>query len=389
MHFINSKNNQNSFLQTLFILGGIFFGIIYFNFFTGQLKEFRPEEFGLGSNTTSHTSEFEKHRISSRGQGQNVSTILEVQDTFKSLNTNSKILWLGASQLHSINHYKEGQQIAAYHATLAARKRSSNSVYLQVSSPNASLHDILGYYLSFRERGLKPDYLVVAIVYDDLREDIIQDWTLDILEGLELPSTTYGLGITHLSEARDLRDNEKKVINLNSSDLIESNDTPQASLELFLENLLESNWQGYSERGKILSYFRLAYLSGMAKIRGDLMQRQITPVPKANVQWNIDALKTIIRIAREDEVELLFYKQPHLPGEKIFYHNRENYDVFFKWLEQYCELEGVNYSDLEKIIPAEYWGMTNGYRPDVFHFQDYGHRKLGSVIDEIIAKGNN
>ena len=117
------------------------------------------------------------------------------------------------------------------------------------------------------------------------------------------------------------------------------------------------------------------------------MQRQIMPVPKKNAQWNIDALKTLTRIARDDEVELLFYKQPHRPGEKIFYHDRESYDAFFNWLKQFSELEGVNYLDLEEIIPAEYWGMTNGYRPDVFHFQEYGHRKLGAVIDEIIAKG--
>ena len=66
---------------------------------------------------------------------------------------------------------------------------------------------------------------------------------------------------------------------------------------------------------------------------------------------------------------------------------RESYDAFFKWLEQFCELEGVNYSDLEEIIPAKYWGMSNTYRPDVFHFQEYGHQKLGAVVDEIISRG--
>ena len=41
------KSNQNSLFLTICIFGGIFLGIIYFSFFAGQLKDFRPEEFGL------------------------------------------------------------------------------------------------------------------------------------------------------------------------------------------------------------------------------------------------------------------------------------------------------------------------------------------------------
>ena len=43
--------------------------------------------------------------------------------------------------------------------------------------------------------------------------------------------------------------------------------------------------------------------------------------------------------------------------------------------------------DLEALVPAALWGMTNNHAPDVFHFREEGHVSLGRAIDDALASG--
>src|SRR5690606_11911091 len=62
-----------------------------------------------------------------------------------------------------------------------AKERNDSLSYLQITSPNANFHDLLILYQLFRQEELKPDWLIVAVVYDDLREHPIQKLLLDFL----------------------------------------------------------------------------------------------------------------------------------------------------------------------------------------------------------------
>jgi len=63
---------------------------------------------------------------------------------------------------------------------------------------------------------------------------------------------------------------------------------------------------------------------------------------------------------------------------------RKAYDAYFVKLERMCLKLNVHYRDFETIVPARYWGLTNHYRPDVFHFQNQGHEILGRVLYKFI-----
>ena len=67
--------------------------------------------------------------------------------------------------------------------------------------------------------------------------------------------------------------------------------------------------------------------------------------------------------------------------EDPFYHPRDEYDAYLAALAARCEREGRPYLDLETLVPAELWGITNNWQPDVFHFRNRGHELLGQAVD--------
>jgi hypothetical protein len=203
-------------------------------------------------------------------------------------------------------------------------------------------------------------------------------------ESLE-PAMPFGEGAALLAQAlphEGAEATEKNPAEVRSA----ISDTPQEHLEELITAGLERIWPSYAERGKVLSVAKLGFLSSFASIRGGLMRRRTAPVPEQAKARNMAALDSLVNLARADDVEVLIYKPPHRPGEAVFYHQREKYDAFFDAASRYCSEKGVHYLDLETIVPAQYWGFTNGRRPDVFHFQDYGHRQLARHIDAFFAR---
>jgi len=79
-----------------------------------------------------------------------------------------RILWLGNSQLHTINQMRNNDHLAAY--WLLELLKPFGAVPITFSLPNANLqeHWVLTMY-ALKESRL--DMIVVALVFDDLRED--------------------------------------------------------------------------------------------------------------------------------------------------------------------------------------------------------------------------
>lgn len=354
---------------------GLLLGLLSFSALAVSHASLRPEEIGLGQNTIRAVASFDGRVIS--GGGSSIPRLLE---TFGEMRRDSQqiALWLGASQLQSINRFEHGDQLAVFYASKRARERRSRLSYLQVASPNANLKDLLATYLAFRAADSLPDALILALTYDDLREPGVK---LTFLKQLEVVSDTWvrdgGLAVARLRATLESRDRESSLPLARSP----IQGTPQERLETEIVEQLEAYWPGYRHRAKLLATGELMLRSALASLLGSVLERRVPEIPRAPYDQNMAALDSILRLARRDAVPVLIYKVPHRPGEKVFYHNRARYDRFFADLSARCLASGIEYRDLETLVPARYWGITNEGRPDVFHFSDYGHRQLGIAID--------
>jgi hypothetical protein len=119
-------------------------------------------------------------------------------------------------------------------------------------------------------------------------------------------------------------------------------------------------------------------ISGVA---GGLLQRRAPPIPLDLQRWNEAALDSLLRLAAADEVGVLLYQAPHRPDPGPFFHDRGAYDAWHAGVRRGSESGEYAVIDLETLVPAEFWGITNEGRPDAFHFTAEGHRRLGAAID--------
>jgi len=371
------------------ILSSIVFGVLIFNGAANYYKTFNPELSGFGRNTIGWESSYNGDLLSTVGD------IPSVHLSFKKFRSESKkiVLWLGASQLQGINQYKPGDELAVYYAHQRAHDRGSDYSYLQVAYPNANFNELLATYIKFRHVNKIPDWLVIGVTYDDLRESGIRYYVLRNLPdigNLEFPQPSKGLqNLISVQKNKD-KDKDTEIVAYHATA-----DTPQEKFEEILNNVLAENWEAFSNRNKLSAiisintktYAGLSFGWIMSPFLGRI--NPVLAVPKDIKQWNEDGLDALLGLAKSDSVNVLLYRVAHPEYEGDFYHDRRNYENYFSNLKSSYLDENVYYQDLEKIIPLKYWGLNNTGRLDVFHFQAGGHQLLGEKIDEFFEDIEN
>jgi hypothetical protein len=380
-------------VRFLGVLAGILLGLILFPIIANTLASKKSlADRGLGIKTTSHIAEYRGRVISTTGHKKGYDRLGEVVQTAKHYQEKGHgvALWLGNSQLHGINEFKSGDNLAAYYANDSAAENGSDIFYVQMSYPNASPHDMLAMYLIFRDTGLRPDYLITGIVYDDMREGVKQCF-LDRLPDLETDKALLSdRGVQNLLAEKSKLNSKKNFVDNNSGSgaSTASYIAPQKLLESRLEEWFELIWPPYEKRNSIYGniVYELKVLD--SRIRKKFTSVRLSEVTDSDREWNENALRSLISITKADGTELFYYKAPHRPGEKKFYYNRAKYDAFFNHIRGLSEENGAHYTDLELIVPAEYYGYffyeIDGVVPDVMHFKDYGHRQLGTAVEEFV-----
>ena len=372
---------------------GILIGVALFIFLASHEQDFRPENAALTPTAIVVKASY---------QGSLVADTINFRDIKKSFHTFRReghpiALWMGASQLHTVCRYHKGDTLAVDYANQIAEKRGSSLVYLQLSSPNASLHDLLGLYLIFRQEGLVPDRFIVAMTYDDLREEGARGEIL-----ASLPKINAGLlkvagdGVKHLQELRERQDQESRT----STGPIRRpalEGTMQERLENNLVDFMEHHWKAYQYHGQLSArievfwrFFLKQLVILLSRLKNDGLAlvgrhpaiRLPEKIESHGVSeywraWNMTAFQSLVRLAKADGVRLLVYKVPHRPDEPYFYYPRAEYDAYFEELKNFCQKEGIDYADWETLIPSEDWPPDG----DPFHFQDGGHRRLAAAVD--------
>jgi len=359
------------------IVIAIFLSLFIYSVLAESVVGFKPEDAGLGLNTKSKNAFYKGRPISAIG-----ASLLKLKNSFHYFRMRKRMIVfsLGASQLHGINNFKEDDALSVSYENIYAETDNSDLVFLQWSDPNANLHEIFSVYLILRESNMVPDWLVIPIVYDDLRETGI---SYDLLETIPTISKEdikiAGEGLRHLQKA--IAAEKQGQSNSDPIERVKVDDTPQQYFESRLVKQMEDRFERFRLRGLLRAKLVVLCKTSIARLIVSLTPDYRTArVPDQLKEWNNRALESLIRLAKHDGVKILLYKQPHRPGEEKFYHNRKAYDAYFSELERMCLKLNVHYRDFETIVPARYWGLTNHYRPDVFHFQNRGHEILGRVI---------
>lgn len=365
------------------IVAGIVSGSLLFVVFALAQRDFRPEDVGLGRNTRTRVAEEGGQSIN--GLAGDLGGVTQTAAAWRAAG-HDVVLWLGASQLHAINKPRAGDRLAVEVANGLAAERGTPERFVQASTPNASLHDVLAMYLGVRT-SVRPDRLVVAMVFDDLREGEVQEASLASLGTIdEDVAHLGGDAMVHLDEARAALEVDPAGTGQAAVERNATVGSPQERLEQRLIEVLEAGVPGYAERSQLASKIKVLIRSGFATLAAPFAgQRLESAVPEHRIAWNGAALDALLRIAAHDSTQVLLYKQPHRPSEGRFYHDRGRYDAYFVDLAaRSTASRDVDYLDLETIVPQPLWGRTNQGRPDVFHFQAEGHRLLGTAVAEAV-----
>lgn len=357
---------------TVGVCVGLMLGLLAYTALGQSQADFDPEELGLGANTiTRRPAPLDGHTTA--GGLDELAALADATRAFRR-GRHAVALWLGASQLHGLNNPKPDDHVAISFAQQAATDRGAALRYVQMSSPNATYYDLLATYLVLRAADARPDVLVVAVTYDDFRETATRHYeNRAALEALDWPALEAlgGAGIEELH----------KQVNALAKRDEKDEGTPQDRLENALVDLLEDLWPAYEARGPVRSRARVAWRAALASVLGGRFQRVGGKVPPSTDAWAKKALDALIAVARADGVEVALYQPPHRPDQPVFYYVRADYDARFAELQARAAKGEVHFTSFEGLVPDAYWGVTNEGRPDCFHFEVEGHRRLGRAVD--------
>lgn len=289
------------------------------------------------------------------------------------------VLWLGNSQLHGINQYRDGDlpgpQLVAEHLL------SSNLPFASISPPNASLTEHYAIYEWVRAAtAIKT--VIIGLCYDDTREQglrpSIKSALADSQTQERLQKTEFGQHLlTRIS--KDLSPNE---------DTAALNETVQEKSELAL-NAWASEHIGFWERRPEL---RGELMAKLYRFRNQVFGIKPTSIRKKipyRYQENLEALRALLEAAKEDDVNVILYNIPIRQDLSLPY-EMKNYQAFQHDTSELASRYGSKWINLEAVVPSEYWGekSSTSLREDVevdfMHFQAPGHEILAKEILELL-----
>lgn len=292
----------------------------------------------------------------------------------------SNILWLGNSQLHAINQFKETEVLAS---ELLYNKLQQNGVdLLTISHPSANLqeHYVISEYVG---GNIHLDVVVVGLVFDDMREfgvrsDVSNVLTDPIVFGA-LNETSTGKAIIKTSE---------KVLDV-KDEFGGLNNTQQNKTERFLNLKLASVSESWDRR----PYLRGLLFNAMYKVRNHVFN--INPSTKRKIirpryADNWAALEQLIESHGSRGTKVVLYIAPirdDVEAPYVF----EEYEKFKIDVETLAARKKAIFRNYEAIVPAVFWGvkdstgLANAPELDFMHFQQGGHKILSSAIYDLLV----
>ncbi len=287
-----------------------------------------------------------------------------------------QLLWLGNSQLPTINDQKDGDRAAVeiLHDRLKARSWTVSGL----APPNANLqeHLLLFAYAAVR---LKPKVLLLPICFDDLRESGVRPQLADAIRYRQVSDwlSESEIGRLLIAEAQ-AQASEATADAKNTADTVE--DFLNSSLEVL---------PVWKQRGSIRSWV-FVDLHYLRNTLFGIKPQSIRKMIPARMDRNLKALDQILRSAREIDCKVLLYIPPLRTDVPIPY-EPDSYFAFKKQVELLAQESGIAFSNFQDIVVAEEWGtkqgttLAGGEELDFMHFTKQGHEALESAIAERLA----
>jgi len=355
------------------MLVGIGAGLWLLNYYYQQ--RIVPDELALGKGTMSATAEWSGLRL-------NAWQLKDYDAVYPGASATGpararEVLWLGNSQLHAVNQYKDGDTVAPAFGSEALGRPA-----LALSLPNASLQEHLVVTAWALERR-RPEWLVIPVVFDDTREDGLRpDFKLIDSAGLRESLRKSPGGAELAAELEKLSAAEK-----DSQGTTRSSVSLQVTVENALEGWADRHWAVWANRGVIFSTFLATEVYTLRNRVFGITANSKRPKIPLRYERNMRALRELIARATDACVKVIVYIPPL----------RRDIDPPY-FLDQYaaCKTDTeaaarearAYFLDLEGLVPAEFWGERYG-DIDFMHFQVGGHRLMGAAIAEAIRRAES
>jgi len=289
------------------------------------------------------------------------------------------ILWLGNSQLHYINQYREGDHLAPYWL----RRVSGLPACIEpfgFSLPNANLQEflVLSRYAALK---MPVNLLIMELVFDDMREDDLRrDFSeilsFEVAEKLRESSGTAGTIIGRFLASQKGSDKaDAKEEGLGSI---------QEHAEKWLNNSLSGQWHLWGKRRVMessvyiwLYNFRNAVLG----IKPTTVRRMI----QGRYDMNMAALLDTLEDSSRRGIPVLLYIAPIRQDKPLPY----DAAAYQQWKESVGELSdqfGAQLINLETLVPGDLWGSYVVEEIDFMHFQGPGHRIVAEALLPYVRK---
>lgn len=289
------------------------------------------------------------------------------------------VLWLGNSQLPTINQQQPGDKtmVELLHQSLI----KNDQYVFGFAPPNANLQE---HYLLFEhlKGAIQPDVLLLPVFFDDLRESGIRPGLATLLQQdpvmKRLAETDIGelLLQEHVPATSGNGPAEKMAVS--TMDLAEQG----------LNQWLESSSEAWSKRGDYRStvFVKMHHLRNAAFQIDPQTVRKMIP---ARYERNMQALDAIIASANAAKIEVILYIPPIRSDVAIPY-DMAAYEQFKLKLRDIADENHLALADLENVVGADEWGtkksatLGGGDELDFMHFSYAGHRKMAASLEKTL-----
>lgn len=256
--------------------------------------------------------------------------------------SSKKILIIGNSQLHHINRMKENDILASEILFKNFIKKDIDIITL--SLPNINLQEVHYILQNYIEK-IELDYLVIPLVFDDLRETDVR---------IELKKNA--LNVDYPTKNVDYPTKIQKKLFKKIKNIIS---TKKSNFIYHIYNLRNYifNINSSSKRKIIKSYY----------------------------DKNLNSYKSILKQNNKIDLKFISYFVPMRKKPFEIYDQKE-YQKFKKDILDINFKFGQKVYDLDSIIPSNNFNSLDKNFFDYMHFDYNGHKKLSSELENILIK---
>ncbi len=261
------------------------------------------------------------------------------------------------------------------------RLESDDCTVVTISLPNANLQEHMVCLTGTMRSGIRPDLVILPVVFDDTREGgirrVIADWFSSLSAQVDQSCESESGAAKTIRSLLD----EGKSKNRVGRDL-----TLQEIAEKSLDENIARLSQAWRKRGEIRGtiFYQLYLLRN--RVFG-ITQSSVRRKIASRYSENLEALRTIIRFGNCEGFALLVYVAPLRNDISPPYDITEYEDFKAECMKICGEGSRSGFVDLEKIVPNQFWGdqkSTSGStenQPDFMHFQSEGHQILADRLE--------